>query len=62
MGCDVEFQVATKGGLFKFHGEKLTTLWERKNAFPKKMAAFPQVVCYNDTVSKQRCSFFYSFR
>uniref|UniRef100_A0A1I7XSD8 SGL domain-containing protein n=1 Tax=Heterorhabditis bacteriophora TaxID=37862 RepID=A0A1I7XSD8_HETBA len=42
--------VATKGGLFKFDGERRTTLWERKNMFPKKMAAFPQVVCYRNTI------------
>ncbi|EYC43349.1 hypothetical protein Y032_0496g2476 [Ancylostoma ceylanicum] len=42
--------VATKGGLFKFDGNRRTTIWERKNMFPKKMAPFPQVVFHNGTI------------
>ncbi|KJH45531.1 hypothetical protein DICVIV_08409 [Dictyocaulus viviparus] len=42
--------VATKGGLFKFHGDRRTTLWERKNLFPKKMSPFPQVAFYKGTI------------
>ncbi|PIO68398.1 hypothetical protein TELCIR_09818 [Teladorsagia circumcincta] len=42
--------VATKGGLFKFDGNKRTTIWERKNLFPKKMAPFPQVAFHNGTI------------
>ncbi|VDO40730.1 unnamed protein product [Haemonchus placei] len=42
--------VATKGGLFKFDGSKRTTIWERKNMFPKKMAPFPQVAFHNGTI------------
>lgn len=42
--------VATKGGLFKFDGSKRTTIWERKNLFPQKMAPFPQVAFHNGTI------------
>ncbi|KAE9414298.1 hypothetical protein Angca_008533, partial [Angiostrongylus cantonensis] len=42
--------VATKGGLFKFDGNRRTTMWERKNLFPKKMAPFPQVAFHNGTI------------
>ncbi|CAJ0598837.1 unnamed protein product [Cylicocyclus nassatus] len=42
--------VATKGGLFKFDGTRRTTIWERKNMFPKKMAPFPQVLFHNDMI------------
>ncbi|VDM72049.1 unnamed protein product [Strongylus vulgaris] len=42
--------VATKGGLFKFDGTRRTTIWERKNLFPKKMAPFPQVLFHKDMI------------
>ncbi|VDL86244.1 unnamed protein product [Nippostrongylus brasiliensis] len=42
--------VATKGGLFKFDGNRRTTIWERKNLFPKKMAPFPQVAFHDGTI------------
>ncbi|KIH46606.1 hypothetical protein ANCDUO_23340 [Ancylostoma duodenale] len=48
-GATVPYNVATKGGLFKFDGNRRTTIWERKNMFPKKMAPFPQVVFHNGT-------------
>lgn len=43
--------VASKGGLFKLDSEGKEVLFEKKNIFPKKMAAYCQVVCHNEKVS-----------
>ena len=42
--------VASKGGLFKLDSEGKQVLFEKKNNFPKKMAAYCQVVCHNEKV------------
>lgn len=38
------------GGLFKICGQRHFLLWSVKNAFPKKQAAYPQVVVYKDII------------
>ncbi|CAJ0564940.1 unnamed protein product, partial [Mesorhabditis spiculigera] len=60
LGCTVPYNVvydgngdlwvASKGGLFKICGKKRHLLWARKNPFPKKQAAYPQVAIHNDTI------------
>lgn len=42
--------VATKGGIFKFKSKNEPPLFERKNAFPKKIAPFCQVLAFRDKV------------
>ncbi|TKR60680.1 hypothetical protein L596_027892 [Steinernema carpocapsae] len=41
--CNDHIWIASKGGLFKFDVAEKKVLFERKNPFPKKMAAFCQV-------------------
>lgn len=42
--------VATKGGIFKFGSKGEPPLFERKNAFPKKIAPYCQVLAFKDKV------------
>ncbi|CAJ0942805.1 unnamed protein product, partial [Mesorhabditis belari] len=60
LGCTIPYNVAYdgngdiwvagKGGLFKICGQRNFLLWSAKNDFPKKQAAYPQVVVYKDTI------------
>lgn len=52
---DDNIWVASKGGLFKFDRSGGKLLFERKNAFPKKMAPYSQVLVYKTQIIYVTC-------
>ncbi|CAJ0962838.1 unnamed protein product, partial [Mesorhabditis belari] len=60
LGCTVPYNavydsngniwVAGKGGLFKICGQRNHLLWSQKNDFPKRQAAYSQVIIHKDSI------------